>query len=254
MIDMARNFRLAGYPPGAMATLKQITANRANAKRSTGPKTEEGKAASSQNALRHGILAQTICLEAEDKPRFEALVATFTAEFKPRNQAESELVEGLAIAPLAAPPHSWAIQKANFEIEMASIPESAGSAPIRAALAFRKLADQSQTLQLLQRYDTAYERQFNRAFNLLTKLRESASSEAAPAVPPDLPLPDLPFGSGTFPSEPSGPDPESVPTSDFSKRSQSDDRAPVNINPNRISPRDSNAAVPNAKAPKNPYD
>jgi hypothetical protein len=38
-----------------MATEKQIAANRANAKRSTGPKTVSGRRASSRNALRHGV-------------------------------------------------------------------------------------------------------------------------------------------------------------------------------------------------------
>jgi hypothetical protein len=38
-----------------MATEKQIAANRANAKRSTGPKTKRGRQASSRNALRHGL-------------------------------------------------------------------------------------------------------------------------------------------------------------------------------------------------------
>jgi hypothetical protein len=38
-----------------MATEKQIAANRANAKRSTGPKTAAGRARSSRNAYRHGL-------------------------------------------------------------------------------------------------------------------------------------------------------------------------------------------------------
>ncbi|MGX9393314.1 hypothetical protein ACWX0K_16525 [Nitrobacteraceae bacterium UC4446_H13] len=38
-----------------MATAKQIAANRANAKRSTGPKTAVGKARSRRNALKHGF-------------------------------------------------------------------------------------------------------------------------------------------------------------------------------------------------------
>ena len=38
-----------------MATEKQIAANRANAKRSTGPKTLTGKMVSSRNAYRHGL-------------------------------------------------------------------------------------------------------------------------------------------------------------------------------------------------------
>jgi hypothetical protein len=38
-----------------MATEKQIAANRANARRSTGPRTALGKLRSSRNALRHGL-------------------------------------------------------------------------------------------------------------------------------------------------------------------------------------------------------
>ena len=38
-----------------MASEKQIAANRANAKRSTGPKTAAGKLRSSRNAFRHGL-------------------------------------------------------------------------------------------------------------------------------------------------------------------------------------------------------
>ena len=43
-----------------MATEKQINANRQNAQKSTGPKTAEGKAAVSQNAVKHGLFAQSL--------------------------------------------------------------------------------------------------------------------------------------------------------------------------------------------------
>jgi hypothetical protein len=42
-----------------MATERQIHANRANAKRSTGPKTSTGRRASSRNAFRHGLSSST---------------------------------------------------------------------------------------------------------------------------------------------------------------------------------------------------
>jgi hypothetical protein len=47
-----------------MATEKQIAANRANAKRSTGPKTVGGRRASSRNALRHGMCSGSLIDES----------------------------------------------------------------------------------------------------------------------------------------------------------------------------------------------
>ena len=48
----------------------QLAANRANAQKSTGPRTEEGKAASSQNAVKHGLYAYTDVLEGETREAF----------------------------------------------------------------------------------------------------------------------------------------------------------------------------------------
>ena len=56
-----------------MSTIKQIEANRANALRSTGPRTEAGKAASSGNALRHGFTARRVVIEGEDPVLFDRL-------------------------------------------------------------------------------------------------------------------------------------------------------------------------------------
>jgi len=44
---------------------RKLQANRANAKRSTGPRTEAGKAASCRNALKHGILSRSVDLPLE---------------------------------------------------------------------------------------------------------------------------------------------------------------------------------------------
>jgi hypothetical protein len=45
-------------------TEKQLIANRANALRSTGPQSAQGRAAVRYNALKHGILAQAVIPEA----------------------------------------------------------------------------------------------------------------------------------------------------------------------------------------------
>jgi hypothetical protein len=53
-----------------VATREQVQANRRNAKKSTGPRTQAGKDASKMNAIRHGILARSVVvpnLEAEEE-------------------------------------------------------------------------------------------------------------------------------------------------------------------------------------------
>jgi len=56
-LDLAANYGGTRRPfsQHSMATEKQIAANRANSKRSTGPKTKIGRLKSCRNALRHGL-------------------------------------------------------------------------------------------------------------------------------------------------------------------------------------------------------
>ena len=80
-----------------MASEKQQEANRANAKRSTGPKTVAGKALSRMNAHKHGLTAETIVIGDEDPKAFDMLRAELEEEYNPRPGIESELVERLAV-------------------------------------------------------------------------------------------------------------------------------------------------------------
>ena len=54
-----------------MTSDKQADANRRNARKSTGPKTPEGKAAVRLNALKHGLLANDVLLPGEDESALE---------------------------------------------------------------------------------------------------------------------------------------------------------------------------------------
>ena len=56
-----------------MASPVQILANRENAKLSSGPKTREGKQASSRNATRHGLTGTQIVIPGEDAAAYEEL-------------------------------------------------------------------------------------------------------------------------------------------------------------------------------------
>lgn len=75
---------------------RKLAANRANAKKSTGPITAAGKAASSANALRHGLTAARVVLDFENAAEFEQLKSALVGEFKPATPLEEELVERLA--------------------------------------------------------------------------------------------------------------------------------------------------------------
>jgi hypothetical protein len=80
-----------------MTTHKQIAANQANAQRSTGPKTEAGKAASSKNAVKHGALSSIAVAEHEDAALFESMLAALVKEHEPATTIEHQLVERLAV-------------------------------------------------------------------------------------------------------------------------------------------------------------
>ena len=71
-----------------MATPAQITANRANAQKSTGPSSAEGKSASRFNALKHGIDAASIVIPGEDPADYDALTADYQRDFRPQSPSE----------------------------------------------------------------------------------------------------------------------------------------------------------------------
>ena len=79
-----------------MTSLRQIEANRRNAQKSTGPKTDSGKARASQNAVRHGLTAETVIELLEDPDDYRAFEMSVTADYDPETAVERELVLRLA--------------------------------------------------------------------------------------------------------------------------------------------------------------
>jgi hypothetical protein len=79
-----------------MTSLRQIESNRRNAQRSTGPKTQSGKARSSQNAVRHGLIAETVIGPLEDPADYRAFEQAVTAAYDAETAVERELVLRLA--------------------------------------------------------------------------------------------------------------------------------------------------------------
>ena len=75
-----------------MATQKQIKANRRNARKSTGPKTDQGKEAVSQNAVKHGLFAESV-IKGENPSDYEAFHDEMLAELAPVGMMEIILAE-----------------------------------------------------------------------------------------------------------------------------------------------------------------
>jgi hypothetical protein len=76
-----------------MTSPKQIKANRLNAQKSTGPKTEEAKAAVSKNAIKHGLLAKQTLLPWENESELGELHDRLTKALKPEGELESLLTD-----------------------------------------------------------------------------------------------------------------------------------------------------------------
>ena len=81
-----------------LASAAKIEANRANAQKSTGPRTDAGKQASSRNAIKHGLFSATLLLPKEDPEQYAALCERYLDGFQPQGIEEENLVEEMIVA------------------------------------------------------------------------------------------------------------------------------------------------------------
>ena len=179
----------------SMTTDAQIAANRANAQRSTGPNTPEGKAKSSQNARkrrRPGDLPITL---AEDEAAFTAHGDAVRAAFEPQDAFEAELVHQIAL-------HQWRlgrvqrIEAALFDAELYRVTyrRSAHFDPAVLHSIRAKPADiWPERVEEVGRREAAIERALDRALSMLArhramqaKARVGKNSETNPIFPNEI--------------------------------------------------------------------
>jgi len=79
-----------------MTSWRQFQANRRNSRSSTGPRTEQGKRRSRQNAVRHGLTAETVVDVLEDPAAYRAFETQVLSDYLPASTIERELVTRLA--------------------------------------------------------------------------------------------------------------------------------------------------------------
>lgn len=78
-----------------MATQAQIAANRRNSQKSTGPRSEAGKAAAAQNATRTGLYAHSILIDGEDPAELDTLAHDYLETCRPVGPRERAIVDSL---------------------------------------------------------------------------------------------------------------------------------------------------------------
>ena len=167
-----------------MASQQQIDANRQNAQKSTGPKTPEGKAAVSQNALKHGLTAQQAVISGEDKDEFDATRQSFEDELKPVGPVQTLLVQQIVMA-------AWrltrlrAMESGLFQLRLVDdakdIERNYKNLSPRTRLAYLFLRDVRgpNALTILGRYEARVERSFYRALHELQRLQAAPEDKVA---------------------------------------------------------------------------
>jgi len=214
-----------------MSSRKKSKAARINGAKSKGPVTPEGRARSSQNALRHGLSSAVVVLPHEDRSLFEHLRDSYMESFQPTDQPQHDLVETMAAA-------RWRLNRLQeieaklLEKEMvlrakAIAKELTEMTEVeKLAWVFDNLANNGKSLAMLVRYEGSLNRTYERAFKQLQQLqkpvaqppaRESAQIQNEPneqpvpaAQPQNEPTPEPQNAGLTPPLPPSPPSEEAA--------------------------------------------
>jgi hypothetical protein len=109
-----------------MTSLRQIESNRRNAQKSTGPRTDSGKQRASQNAVRHGLTAETVIKPLEDADDYQAFELAVTADYDAETAVERELVLRLASL-LWRLRRATSIETSLLQIQDEFLPEPGGA-------------------------------------------------------------------------------------------------------------------------------
>jgi hypothetical protein len=168
--------------------LNKAESSRINGAKSRGPITPEGKQRSSLNAVRHGLLAKSVCLTNENPEGFKQILQDFLTRFQPADDVELRIVEQLASCAMRLGRFA-STETALFDMEMDKQQveikkrfEKIDHACIF-AMAFKSLADNSKSLQLYLRYEAAITRQYDRALKQLLTLRAKFPIPAEAEIP-----------------------------------------------------------------------
>ena len=183
------------------ASKKQIRANRANAKKSTGPKTPEGKRISSRNATTHGLYSRDLIVDSphlkENQAEYDLILTALKMELKPAGVLQGFLVRKIANCLW----RSGRVVRAESAQIKRQLHFLSDSLPRNIAIGVESIP-QGEAAKDISRYELRLERQLARTLNLLMRLKKSRSSSLSdplmeyvtrklPDLPPDLENADI---------------------------------------------------------------
>ena len=174
-------------------------AARINGAKSQGPITPEGKARSSQNALKHGLTSRAVVLFNESHEEYDALLLEYRTLYKPMDQYEADRVTDIVNA-------RWRIRRIQrFETAVIDLQldetspvlyEKFATIDITAveAASFQDLVQNSRVLDVIHNYESRYYRILEKAERDLQRYRQTRSQRVSRQVKePDRPSPSLSF-------------------------------------------------------------
>jgi len=144
------------------APIDRSSINRANAKHSTGPRTEAGKQRSALNALTHGLTCRTAVLPSEDPAAYERHRRQFQEEYRPATPTEAQLVHELADT-------SWRLNRIPLlEADLLSRAQSPTLSPEPPAF---DIVDAHRALATLGLHGQRLSRQFHKTLEHLSQIQ-----------------------------------------------------------------------------------
>jgi hypothetical protein len=163
---------------------RKLKSARANGAKSRGPKTDAGKRASSLNALKHGLTAQTVVLPHESEDEYNADLAAYLDHFQPASKPEEDLVAQLASV-------QWRIIR-YAGVEAALLQKSIVDRALkldeqydtvddytRVAVAFEALCRDHGPLSLLNRYQARLHHEYQRILKAIERIQAARNSDKA---------------------------------------------------------------------------
>jgi hypothetical protein len=153
-----------------MSTTHQIAANRGNALKSTGPRTESGKSTVSTNALCHGLTSKQLIIPGENEADFNALRDSVLEHWCPATERERDIADQLAI-------NEWRLLRAR-KVEAgfltrainSVLEEDPAAEPDDALIAVLTDDPWAKKYKTVQRYVASAERAYTQSLNEMKRM------------------------------------------------------------------------------------